>query len=369
MKRILVDATNVASKITGAGVYATNVLKKLKSVDKENKYTVLVSDKIASNHLFDDFEVITTAAPTIGLKRDVCLSWLLSKKTIKNNFDIFYSFMPYLPTICPITSAITIHDLGFLRYKNFLRSDLHFLYFRDLINRSIKKSEKIFTVSETSKKEIEFFFKVDPKKIIVTYEGSSFEDFSQDGVEQSANNLQGRPFLLFVGERREHKNLPNLIEAFALYKAKYKNNTCLVLAGSAYRNNDQKIKQAIAECKLDNDVVLLERPSQESLYCLYKNCLALVLVSFYEGFGIPLLEAMNIGKPILASGVSAMPEITAGAALLVDPHNISKIASGIEMILSNQSLSQDLSAKGLERSKFFSWTKTADLVSEALSSL
>lgn len=368
MKRILVDATNVSSKVTGAGVYALNILQIVQKIDKQNKYSVLVSDNFPESTLRQlNYDFIKINCGTIGLKREFVLSKFLMSRYVKNNFDIFYSFMPYLPLFCPMQSLITIHDLGFLRYKNFLKSKFHYIYFRNLISRSVRRAQKIFTVSNSTKQEINYFFKNNLDKIVITYAGSSFDFFDHSDILQASTI--GRPYLLFVGERRQHKNLDGLIKGFSLYKKSHNDNLVLVLAGSDYKGYTHNLKKLIDENNIIDDVVIMDKPDDRELYALYDGCKALALVSFYEGFGIPLLEAMNSNKPILASNRYSLPEITDGAAYLVDPENVDEIAGGIDKIINDETLIDSLKVKGRDRATFFSWPKTGNIIVDTINAL
>jgi len=355
--RILVDATNIINQPTGAGRYSYHVLKNLSEIDNHNKYTIIVRKDLKSDHLIfscKNFNFLKLNIATIGIKRDVFLSLFLFFN--RKKFDIFYCLMPYLPFFYILkNSIITIHDLGYFRYPQYLKKTT-FFYLKNIIKHSIKKASFIITISETSKKEIMDLFKVVEKKIMKVYEDSTL---SESILFQNQNSILDFPYFLYIGERRPHKNLENLIKAFALFKNNNSSDIKLVLVGKDYKDYSDKLISLINRLDLEKEVFILNSVDDEKLYCYYCYADALILISFYEGFGLPLVEAMKLGIPIIASDIPIMQEIVGGGALLVDPKDVNDIANKMKILINSKELKKELVNRGSVRSRVFSWGKSA----------
>jgi glycosyltransferase involved in cell wall biosynthesis len=355
--RILVDATNIINQPTGAGRYSYYVLKNLSEIDNHNKYTIIVRKDLKDDHpIFScqNFNFLKLNIATIGIKRDVFLSLFLFFN--RKKFDIFYCLMPYLSFFYTLkNSIITIHDLGYFRYPQYLKK-ITFFYLKSIIKRSIKKANFIITISETSKKEIINLFNVVEKKIIRVYEDSTL---SEVALSKSRGPIVDFPYFLYVGERRPHKNLENLIEAFALFKTNNSSNIKLVLIGKDYKGYSGKLISLINRLDLEKEVFILNSVDDEKLYCYYCHASALILISFYEGFGLPLVEAMKLDIPIIASDIPIMQEIIGDSGLLVNPKNIHDIANKMELLINSKELKKELVKKGKIRGRLFSWENSA----------
>jgi glycosyltransferase involved in cell wall biosynthesis len=355
--KILVDATNIINQPTGAGRYSYYVLKNLSEIDNHNKYTIIVRKDLKGDHpIFScqNFNFLKLNIATIGIKRDVFLSLFLFFN--RKKFDIFYCLMPYLSFFYTLkNSIITIHDLGYFRYPQYLKK-ITFFYLKSIIKRSIKKANFIITISETSKKEIINLFKVAEEKIIRVYEDSTL---SEVALPKNRGPIVDFPYFLYVGERRPHKNLENLIEAFALFKNKNASDVKLVLVGKDHGSYSEKLISLINKLDLKKEVFILNSVDDEKLYYYYCHAKALILISFYEGFGLPLVEAMKLDVPIIASNISIMQEIVGDSGLLVDPNNINDIANKMKILINSKELKEELIEKGRKRGQLFSWDNSA----------
>jgi glycosyltransferase involved in cell wall biosynthesis len=355
--RILVDATNIINQPTGAGRYSYHILKNLSEIDNCNKYIIIVRKDLKSDHsIFSckNFTFLRLNIATIGIKRDIFLSIFLFFN--RKRFDVFYCLMPYLPFFYTLkNSIITIHDLGYFRYPKYLKKTI-FFYLKSIIKRSIKKTNFIITISETSKKEIIDLFKVAEEKIVKVYEDSTLSEMTS---LQNQGPILDFPYFLYVGERRPHKNLENLIRAFALFKNNNSSNIKLVLIGKDYKDYSDRLISLINKSDLKKEILILDAVDDEKLYCYYCYASALVLISFYEGFGLPLVEAMKLGVPIIASDISIMQEIVGDGGLLVDPKNINDIANKMKLLIDSKELKRELINKGGIRSRSFSWVRSA----------
>lgn len=365
--KILVDATNIINQPTGAGRYSYHILNNLSKIDNQNEYTVIVNKRLNDTHpIFDcrNFNFIKLDIATIGIKRDIFLSLFLFFN--RKKFDIFYCLMPYLPFFYTFkNSIITLHDLGYFRYPQYLKKTT-FFYLKSVIKHSIKNAIYIITISETSKKEIMNLFNVVDEKIIRIYGDSTF---FESASFQNQHPILDFSYFLYVGERRPHKNLENLIEAFALFKNNNPSDIKLVLVGKDYRNYSEKLISLITRLNLKKEVFILNSVDDEKLYCYYCHANALVLVSFYEGFGLPLVEAMKLEIPIIASNIPVVKEIVGNSGLLVNPNDIEDISEKMKIMISSEDTRKELIKEGAKKAKDFSWLKSARGILSLLDSI
>lgn len=292
-------------------------------------------------------------APTIGPKRELTMFSL--RKEI-NEYDIFHCLSSYLPAFgLRIPSIITIHDLKYLLFPDFFDNRFKTLYYDWIIRKGIRNASRVIAVSEATKRDIEDLG-VGSNKIQVIYEASTipFSGSSDDLPKE----LRGKSYLLFVGENRPHKNISRLIEAYNKVLENF-GTTCpfFVVVGSGFDNFRKKCK--------NNRIIFCGSVSEKKLVNLYKHAIAFVYPSLYEGFGLPILEAMSTETPVITSNCSSMPEVAGEAAILVDPYNVDQLADAILKVLQDNSEKRRLGHLGTRRAKCFSWKKAAWLV-EAL---
>ena len=254
-----------------------------------------------------------------------------------------------------------IHDLNFEHYPN----DVPFLvrkYFKFFFPRWAKKATRIVTVSEYSKKDIVECYNVDPAKIDVAYNGANsvFQPISEVEKLETLNSInKGMPYFVFVGALHPRKNIKNLFIAFDIFKSKTDNNVKLMIVGEKQWWTGE-IETTYENMIHKNDVSFTGRLKLQELSKVIASALAMTYVSYFEGFGIPIIEAYNAGTPVITSNVTSMPEVADGAALLVDPFNPTDICDAMIKISTDENLRNLLISKGLKRGQDFSWQKTAD---------
>lgn len=269
---------------------------------------------------------------------------MLAREIRKAKPDVFYSpsFMPPLFSKAPF--IFTVHDLMHLFYY----SKFHRIYYQQFIARLAKKARTIITVSEFSKRQMSDLLNVDPSLIKVIYNGVD-QGFFLNAEKQPCE----RPYFLYVGNRRRNKNIPAMLVAFA--QADIPKEFIFVLTG----NPDPNLIVLISKLRITNRVRFLGFVKEADLPKLYKGAYATLFVSLMEGFGLPLIESMASGTPVLTSSESSLPEIAGDAALCVDPYDVEAITAGINRLVNDGDLYKDLSEKGLWRAKDFSWQTTA----------
>ncbi len=269
---------------------------------------------------------------------------MLGAEIKKSTGEVFYSpsFMP--PAFSKVPFVFTIHDLMHLFYY----SQLHKIYYQQIIGRLARKARKIITVSEFSKAQLIELLGIPEELIRVIYNGVDDQFLLNEQKHQWE-----RPYFLYVGNRRKNKNIPAMLKAFAL--ARIPNDFMLFLSG----DSDKEIEVQIQLLGIGKRVRFLGFIEEENLPKLYKGAHATLFVSLMEGFGLPVIESMASGIPVLTSSGGALEEIAGGAALCVDPLEISAIQAGIEQLVDEQETYLECVVKGLERSRQFRWEDTA----------
>ncbi|HEX9896648.1 MAG TPA: glycosyltransferase family 1 protein [Dehalococcoidales bacterium] len=223
---------------------------------------------------------------------------------------------------------------------------------------AIQKAEHVIAVSENTKKDLMRFLKIPDEKITVVYNGVNHEVF-----KPNAHSISLSTYILYVGSERPRKNLERLLEAFVLLKKSPDfADLKLIKVGSAGRSDAfrQTTLRKIKELGLEREVIFIDQITDDRLVEYYSSARALVYPSLYEGFGLPVLEAMACGCPVITSNVSSLPEVAGDAAFLINPYDVRDICGAIARLLTDGSLRKEMAVKGKERSKIFSWEKTAE---------
>lgn len=360
--RIGIDARFLGSRSGfGIGVYAEELLAALRQVDKQNRYFVLVSkNSLPRVPLAENFEAVVADFPYYSVSEQLVYpSFLRRLKLDLIHFTNFNS--PVIGSLPP--SIVTIHDLTLLFFTGRRRKRLiDRLGYRYVIERAAQRAKRVIAVSRFTKNDIVKHLNVPVEKVKVVYEGVSkrfrpLSDKAQIGRTLRRFGISSR-YLLYTGQWRKHKNLANLMRAYALLKKKTDLPHELVLTGQL-SSQAPEVPELIKKLNLERDVIITGFVPDEELAALYSAADLFVFPSLYEGFGIPPLEAMACGCPVVASNVSSIPEILGDAALFFDPLSVEDMAGAIHKALSSFNLRRELKAKGFERIKKFSYAKMA----------
>ena len=311
------------------------MLKNLSELDKKNNYN-LYSFIPIEKKILDQFGANFTnliLKPQKGWL-NLRLSWeFLVKKP-----DLFLGLGQALPLFHPVKSIVLVYDLAFEHYPNCYK-DTHLRLSRQT-KYAVKQSDKIVAISNSTKDDLVKCYNIDEGKIEVIYPGAD-PIFSTPGESLRATPGVSCPYFLFIGSLKPIKNVPRIIEAFSLFLKKTKKRYELVLAGSDFWP-DEEIMAVIKRLKMYKQISILGFVEREDLPPLYRGAKALVVPSLYEGFGLPILEAMAAGVPVITSNVSSMPEVAHAAALLVDPYNIGEISQALYKIDQDEELAAKL---------------------------
>jgi glycosyltransferase involved in cell wall biosynthesis len=349
---------------TGVEEYAYHLIKHLTMLDENKRHRfVLYSYRIPPANdleLPDNFKVRHLRWPL-----PMWTQLRLSAEMSFNQPEVLFIPVHVLPLIHPKNSIVAIHGLEYEYYPG-MYPWRHLKYLRWSTQSALKKARKIIAVSENTKKDLVKLYGGQPDKIKVihhgfTKQGQSFKDSPENRTVLKGLSLNS-PFILFIGRIETKKNLIGILEAYKILKEKYQIPHKLVLAGSpgfGYDVLKLKIKNYLKIKNLKSEIIETNYVSEQKKQELFKNAETFIFPSFYEGFGIPILEAQAAGCSVITSNVSSMPEVAGSGALLVNPKNIEEIAQAMYKIISNREVKRDLINKGYENVKRFSWDKCA----------
>lgn len=346
----------------GSGEYCFELLVNLHKLDNQNQYLIYLPQNPTSDmpKERENWHYKIVRPRKMWTLFGLSLEFLFRKSKV----DVFFSPTHYLPLVLPRRSAVSVLDLSYIRFPElFKKRDLRQLTF--WTRYSVRKASKIFTISQASKDDIINQYGVSGEKVIVTYPGIK-EEISDKQKVISMSDLKKKygiegQYILFVGTLQPRKNIVLLIEAFSrivLRSKTTKDDIDLVIVGKKGWLYDE-ILDAPKKFNVAQEVKFLDYVSDEDLPTFYKNAFCFVLPSLYEGFGLPVLEAMQYGCPVITSNVSSLPEAGGDAALYVDPLKVDDIKKNLELIINNSELRKKLIKKGYEQVKKFSWEKTA----------
>lgn len=348
------NEANVKNRV-GVGQYAYNLLLNLYKIDNQNKYIIYLKSeplpdfpKPKTNWVYKVF-----GPQKLWTKIALPLHLFLQKEKL----TLFFSLSHYSPSFSPFPTIPTIHDLGYLQFQDqFNKKDLYQLI--NWTSASIKKAKHIITVSEFTKNEIEKIYKINPQKISIAFNGVG--ELPQISNLETKNTLKKfnikNPYFLYVGTLKPNKNLPFLIEAFSLFLKKNPNYNLVIAGKKGWLFTE--IFQTVKNLKLDNQIIFTDYVSETEKWILYKNSICSVIPSLYEGFGIPAIEAMKAGTPVISSNIPALKEVVGSSGLLIDPTDLNDLANKMEQICDKE-IRKKYTDLGTIRSQNFTWENTA----------
>lgn len=361
---------------SGVGRYLRNLIKNLKIIDSKNEYYIFLLPKDFKNFADEkNFKKVEADFNWYGFAEQFKYPKLLKKYSL----DLMHFPHFNVPIFYSGKFLVTIHDLIHQHHQmkrvtalNPFTFKMKQIGYKKVFKHAVNSSCKILVPTNSVKELLKSEWKVDKEKILITSEAVD------DGLLlKTKNKINGemilkklgvkKPYIFYVGNAHPHKNIEGLIQAFSKLQQENPALT-LVLSGADHyfwERINKFVADAIKKDPLYKNILLTGFVSDEQLIVLYKNAEAFVLPSFEEGFGLPMLEAMALDCPVIASNSTSMPEVGKDAALYFDPVNIDNIADKINLILKNDSLKQKLIAKGRERVKDFSWKKMAEQTMEA----
>lgn len=359
-------------KLEGIGVYSHEILLRLVKLNPQHRFVFLFDRKFSPDYIFSDNVSGSVVHPPARhpLLWQIWFNWSIPYALRKFNADLFFSPDGYLSLRTNVKQVNVIHDLNFELFPDFVPKNIYRYYHKNF-PLFAQKAQHIFTVSEFSKKEIEHLYNISPQKVSVTYNDASNHFMPIDSETKAAvrkNYTNGAPYFMYAGSLHQRKNISNMLVAFDTFKNQFESPVRLLLAGNKLFS-DSTMESVYENMHHKNSVIFTGRLNSQEMVKVMGASVALVYVSFFEGFGIPIIEAMNCGVPVITSNTSSMPEVAGDAALLVDPNNISDITNAMYKLATEKELKDQLIEKGNERKKQFSWDDSAQKVSAVLNDL
>ena len=363
--KIAIDIRTVTPVRSGVGNYVLSLLEGLKRVSPAEDLFLIgravnleVAGRPSDPGLVHETTVSHESHPLGDLWEHYWLPQVLDKAQV----DVLHGPATLIPfSRSSHASVVTIHDLvAFLFPETIPRK--YAMYMRWLLRRVVERADRIISVSHNTKEDLRQVLGVDPDKVSVVYEAAKpvFQPVSDQGLLDYTSRKYGidGPFLYHVGNIEPRKNLVRLIKAFLRAKPRLGRATRLVITGQKGWLTS-KLYREFSTLELGEDVIFTGYVPHEDLPLLMNAAHAFVFPSLYEGFGLPVLEAMSCGTPVVTSNISSLPEIVGDAAVLVDPQSEESIAQGIIQVVEDTGLHDDLSVRGLKRAKTFSWDRAA----------
>jgi glycosyltransferase involved in cell wall biosynthesis len=362
--RVGLDARPLLGKRTGVGNYTYNLIKYLGEIDQNNEYSLFYTFlRCKSSNFFKiehpNFQRKAFRFPSRLLE----LSWryfpLFSIESLIGEMDIFHSTNFVSPYQKRGKSVITIHDLGFMISPQEWPNRHVQTYFRKWVPLCAENADLLIADSQNTRKDIIKLLEIPEEKIRVIYIG--IDEIYQPGKHKnkplSLLKKLPRKYILFTGTLEPRKNLTRLIQSFSLFKKEGGKEKLVIVGEKGW--SYESIFEAVEKLNLEKEVIFAGYLPQEDLASAYQGASLFLFPSLYEGFGLPPLEAMASGVPVVASRTSSLPEVLGEAAILVDPYNIEEIAQAMKNVLRDEDLRLSLIEKGLARAKLFSWEKAA----------
>jgi glycosyltransferase involved in cell wall biosynthesis len=345
----------------GIGTYVRNVVRHLARLDHETTYFLFcnASDESTLRDLAENFVPVVDGSARYGLREHLSIPLKLRRL----GAELLHCPHYVRPILCTVPTVVTIHDCIHLLFPQYLPSPMAHRYARFMMGNAVARSAVVFTVSEASRGDIlRFYPATDPDKVVVVPNAIDAELLQDPGPVEMERvreryQLRGR-FVLFAGNVKPHKNLVRLIRAFARVRAMEGNEDLrLVLIGDDVSRYGS-LRRAMEEAGVRQDVRFFGFVPHGTLAALYRMASVFAFPSLYEGFGLPPLEAMACGTPVVTSRISSLPEVVGDGALLVDPYSEESIAQAIARVLDDADLRRALVERGLERAAQFSWERS-----------
>ena len=365
--RIAIDAHSVGTQLAGNETYAVNLIEALAAVDQSNQYTLYVTRQSAIDRFanrWPNFNVKRTVPHTPLVRIPVTLSAELRR----NPVDVLH--MQYTaPPLAPCSVVATIHDLSFEHLpETFNRRSRAQL--RLTVRRTARKAAQILTLSEFSRRDIVDTYSIAPDRVSVTPAAapSHFKPIEDETELRKIREIYGieRDYILSVSSIQPRKNLIRLIEAYSCLRGLRPEGKLpqLILVGKRGWLDNETFRAAQRH-SANNDITFTGYVVEKDLPALYSGATCFVYPSFFEGFGLPVLEAMQCGAPVIAGNRTSIPEVVGKAGLLFDPFDTNSLVQALTRVLDDSEYRAALRIQGLERAREFDWKQTARMTLQA----
>jgi len=376
--RVAIDVRRVGD--FGIGTYIRNLIRALAALDHENQY-VLISRAAGAGEFRDlapNFEVASFRSAKYKALNKLTFPLFLRQQ----GADLFHVPLSAVPLAMPRPYVVTVHDMSSLMFQPYRGRSRQLRFYR--FSRGLRRAARVIAVSAATRRDVEDVLHIAPERIRVIYNapdpafhlprspaiacvGEDREIHYPEEMKRILDRYQmDYPFLLYAGTIRPQKNIPRMVEAFSLIRSELEHHPLyrglrLIIIGDEI-STAPSVRRAVIQSRVEKDVRFLGFVPIETLRVFYQAASAFVFPSLYEGFGLPPLEAMACGTPVVCSHLSSLPEVVGDAAVIVNPENVFDIARGIREALLDQSLRSQLVQRGFEQSRRFDWQRTATQV-------
>jgi len=356
-------------KMEGIAVHAYNVLKRITVAHPEHQFLFLFDRPYSEEFIFSDNITPISLMPQA---RHPFLFYLWFEYSVAKVLrdakpDLFYSPDGFLSLKADTPSISVMHDINYIYYPEDLPR-MALWYYKHYYPRFMAKAKHILTVSEYSKQDIIKNYHINSSKIDVVYNGADeayrkLSDEEKKTVKQKYSD--GKDYFVYVSALHPRKNVKRLLQAFDKMKETVSSDIKLLLVGPAYFKNSEMMR-VYEQMKYKQDVIFTGRLEVDELCKVVGAAFAMAYISYFEGFGIPIVEAMQCEVPVITSNTTSMPEVAGNAALLIDPFSVDSIADAMLKVLKDESVRNDLIEKAKLRKNTFTWGRTADLTWAAM---
>ena len=349
-------------KLEGIGWFTYETLKRICRDHPEHEFIFAFDRPYSEDFIFSENIIPEVAFPPA---RHPILwywwfEWSIPRLIKKYDADLFLSTDGFTSLRAKIKNVLVIHDLAFEHYPQYV-PNIYRQFYKTFSPKYAQRAERIATVSQYSKNDIINSYKIADEKIDVVYNGVNdrYSPLTQDEKQKARQQYaQGNPYFAYIGSLHPRKNILTLLKAFETFKQTDSGNVKLLLTGRLAWSN-KEMMEFYDSMEFKDDVIFIGHANVEEIRLILGGSLALVYVSLFEGFGIPLIEAMQCETAIITSNVTSLPEVAGDAAVLVNPESVNEVASAMKKILENTELRNSLIEKGKVRREQFSWDKTA----------
>jgi len=359
MLKIGLDARNLLPKQTGIGRSVYNLITNIARLDDENEYVIIKRTSYKSKIVDkNNFKEISIPYDPSSLR-----SCIFGFRQINElNLDVYHSFFHFLPgNIRAGKIIVTLHDLMWIEFpklvfNDFFRQKVVEYYGKIFIKKALEQSDYIVAISEYTKQNALKRYNLSEENIGVIYHGIDFAHFDAHASGKIPEEFKNRKYIISIGHSRPYKNVPRVIQAFKLISDEFPHISLLIVGRGDY---ETILRKLVNELNLQERVIFLGHLPDEKMIPLFKNAEFLAFPSLIEGFGLPLIEAMALGCPILSSNIPVIEEIGGDVYEKVNPKSVDDIARSMSKLLSSKEHREILRNKGYERAKIFSWEESA----------
>lgn len=356
-------------KLEGIGWFSYETLKRITLAHPEHTFYFIFDRKYDSSFIFSENVVPIVAGPPTRhpFLWYLWMEFVIPRVLKKVNAGLFLSTDGFISLRTNIPQISVIHDINFVHNPRQLPFWVR-KYYNYFFPKYANKAVSLGTVSEYSKSDIAKTFNIKPEKITVCYNGSNSAYTPVDNeVKLKVKNTYtgGKDYFLFVGALNPRKNVPGLLKSYEIFRASGKYDQKLIIVGSAMHLTEE-IDIVLRNMVYKEDVVFTGRLNVEDLHNVLASAIALVYIPFFEGFGIPLVEAMYAETALISGNLTSLPEVVGDAALLCSPDNHRQVAEYMSELINNPDLRDSLIEKGRTQRQKFSWDKSADRLWECI---